>query len=232
MLLAATFPAATARMTVAGYLGSTQSETGSGSVHGHVSASDDADLFSFQIRAFAFTDAAEHLDCADYVRSVFSLHAQLLVIMGSDGHVDCIVFCFQIIDGDVFAYIDSQFNVYAAVQNVLDILIKDLVRQTVIRNAVTEHTAQMMSLFIDRYIMPHEGQEVSGSKTSGTSANDGNRLAGGFLTLGDRNVSRMIDSIALDAADVHCIVHHGAAAALLAGMFTNVIRHIRPLASG
>lgn len=55
-------------------------------------------------------------------------------------------------------------------QDVVDIPVQDLLRQTVVRDAVPQHTAQFRALLIHRHLVPHKGQIIGGGHAAWAAA--------------------------------------------------------------
>ena len=104
----------------------------------------------------------------------------------------------------------------------LDVAIQLFLRQTVVRNAVSQHAAELRTLVVYNDPVSHQRQKISRRQTTRTTADNGNALSGGRRTGRGRHIGRVIARKALDAADVHRVVHHAAAAARLARMLADV----------
>ena len=104
----------------------------------------------------------------------------------------------------------------------LDVAIQLFLRQTVVRNAVSQHAAELRTLVVYNNPVSHQRQKISRRQTARTAADNGNALSGGRRTGRGRHIGRVIARKALDAADVHRVVHHAAAAARLARMLADI----------
>ena len=89
------------------------------------------------------------------------------------------------------------------------------------QNAETQHTAKLLLLLKNGDTVPHQAQIIRTGKAARAAADDGNALAGRFRAFRIRNVARMIDRVALEAANVDGRINHIAAAARLARMLAD-----------
>ena len=107
-------------------------------------------------------------------------------------------------------------------EDVSDLFVDFLTGETVSGDAVAEHAAQLLVTLVNSDLVAHEGQIVSSGQTAGATADDRHLLAGGFSAGRIGHVAGVVDGVLLQAADVHGIIHHGAAAAGLTGMLADV----------
>ncbi len=97
--------------------------------------------------------------------------------------------------------------------------------QAVVGDAVAQHAAQVLAGLEDGDVVAHDGQVVGRRETSGAAAHHGHAPAGGGRGPGAVVALHVVHGKALEAADVHGVVHHAAAAVHLAGMLAHVAAH-------
>ena len=106
-------------------------------------------------------------------------------------------------------------------ENDINIVLQHIFRQTIARNAVTQHAAQLRTLFVNNRLVTHQLQIECTAQAARTAADDGNALACRRL-IGNRcDVQRVGDRVMLDAADVDGVIHHVSAAARLTRVLTD-----------
>ena len=112
----------------------------------------------------------------------------------------------------------------AHAENGPDVFVQTLARETVGRNAVAHHAAQVLLFFIELHRVPHEREEIGTGETGGAAPDDGDRASGIRLTLRGRNGvgSRLIAGVLFDGADIDRRINERAAAALFAGMLAHI----------
>ena len=142
--------------------------------------------------------------------------------MGADGQIQAVVLLFQLIQRHVGTHVDVGMYFNAQGQNGGDLRIQQRPGEAVVGDAVAQHAAQGLPLFIDRDAVAHEGQVVGGGETAGAAADDGHLLPRGRGTGRLGHVPGLVHGIALQRPDVHRVVHHAAAAAGLAGVLADV----------
>ena len=141
--------------------------------------------------------------------------------MGADGDINGVVFLFQLLHGYVRAHGDIADGLEAGFHQALDLMIQRLPGKAIAGDAVPQHAAQLLALLVDGHAMPHKGEVIGGAEAGGTAAHDGDLLAGGRGALRRGDLPLVLHGEALQAADVDGIVHHGPAAAHLAGMLAD-----------
>ena len=141
--------------------------------------------------------------------------------MGADGDIHGIVLLLQILDENVLSDGGIADGLEARLLEALNLVIQDLSRKTVGRDAVAQHAAQLLTLLIDRHIVAHDAEIVGRTEAGGTAADHGDPFAGGLHACRCRHLALMLHGKALESPDVHGIVHHGSAAAHLAGMLAD-----------
>ncbi len=104
----------------------------------------------------------------------------------------------------------------------VDVAVKQVAGEAVGGDAVAQHTAELLVALVNSHLMSHEAQVIRRRQAAGAAADDGDLLAGAGAAGGDGDLARLIDGIALEAADVHRVVDHVAAAVSLAGMLAYV----------
>ena len=196
-----------------------QAHGGAGHVHGHVAAADHGDREAGEVGRVVVAHVAQELDGGHDALGVLARKAQLLVRVRTDGEVDCVVLLAQA--GELVA-VDAvvQLGLDAAVEQPLDLRVELLARQAVVGDAVAQHAAEVLALLEDLDAVAHEGQVVRAREARRAAADDGDALLGGGLDDG-LVVARVLHGVALEAADVHRVVHHAAAAVHLAGVLAD-----------
>ena len=104
----------------------TQTNGGTGTVHGYVTAADYDYGLVLEVRHVIVTDAAQHFHCRHDTVGILSLDTDLFIRMGTDGNIDCIVFFVQLIIRNLtFAVADSgvQFHFHSGGQNSVNVLL-------------------------------------------------------------------------------------------------------------
>ncbi len=97
--------------------------------------------------------------------------------MRADRDVDGIVLVLDVRERDVTADGGVRVHLDAGRQDKFDIRVQLFLRQTVIRDAVAQHTAELRALVIDDDLVAHQGQEVRRGQTARAAADDGDALA-------------------------------------------------------
>ena len=142
--------------------------------------------------------------------------------MGADGDVQAVIFLLQVLDPDVLAHGDAGMHLDAQRQDGLDLRIQQMPGETVVGDAVAEHTAQLLGLLIHGDLVAHKGQVVGAAEAAGAAAHNGDLLAGGRGALRLGHLPCVVYGVALEAPDVDGVVDHVPAAPSLAGMLTDV----------
>ena len=157
-----------------------------------------------------------------YADCVFAGNADLLVVMCADGDVNRVILVFDL--GELNITADRGISMYldAGREDKLDVAIQLFLRQTVVRNAVSKHAAELRTLVVYNNPVSHQRQKISRRQAARTAADNGNALSGGRRTGRGRHIGRVIARKALDAADVHRVVHHAAAAVCLARVLADI----------
>ena len=153
-------------------------------------------------------------------------NANLFIGMSADGDIDCVEFSAQLIEGNLAltiadAAVQMHFN--AGGENSIQILLQTLTGEAISRDTIAEHTAELALFFKYHRMVTHELQIVSGGKTTGAAADNGDTLAGGFFLGGyGHSIARsVVHGHALQAANIDGSINHVAAATGLAGMLAN-----------
>ena len=116
---------------------------------------------------------------------------------------------------------DLRFRMDSEGKDRVDLRLQDLPRQAVARDPVAQHPAELLALFENRHLMPHQAQIVGRAQAAGSAADDGHVLSGRLRTLRQRHFSGTGHGKALQPTDVDRVVHHAAAALNLAGMLAD-----------
>ena len=101
------------------------------------------------------------MDCGDDTFCRFSFNAKLFICACADGDEHGIVFLAQFLNRNVSSDPFSVLDFHTSLQNGVDIVIKTLLWQTVVRDAVAEHAAQFREHFKNGGLMSHELQVIS-----------------------------------------------------------------------
>ena len=127
--------------------------------------------------------------------------------MGTDGDIDGIVLIVQGLEGNLAFTLANpriQVHLYACTQDCLQILVQSLPWEAVIRNAISQHAAQLLLFLKDHRMVPHQLKIIS-SRKPGRAATDNCHLFPGALALlrhRHRICMGMVNRHALQAADV------------------------------
>ena len=210
----------------AGNLLCAKTDSAADTVHSNVAAADNDNLLAGEIGHFAVTNAAKEHNSGDNAFAVLPFYTNLLIGMSADGDINAVIIAAQLIIADVLAHIDIGYYINglsACGEDILNFLIKNFSGQTIVGNAIAEHTAKLLASFIHGYLMTHDGKIICCGKAAGATADNGNLLAGGGEMAGRRHIGRcVINSIALKSADINGIINHVSAAASLAGMLADI----------
>ena len=141
--------------------------------------------------------------------------------MGADGDIHGVILLLQILNENVLSDGGIADGLEARLLEALNLVIQYLSRQTVGRDAVAQHAAQLLTLLIHRHIVAHDTEIVGRTEAGGTAADHGDLLAGGLHACRRRHLALMLHGKALQTPDIHGIVHHGSAAAHLTGMLAD-----------
>ena len=207
----------------AGDAGGSQTHGASRHVHRHVAAADDHDALAGEVRHDIVADGAQHLNGRHDIFAVLAGNAGFLVRMRADGDIQAVVVFMQLLEGNVFA--DGHFGMYfhAGGQNGGNLRVQLFAREAVSRDAVAEHTAELLLFLKNCHAVPHEAQIIRAGKAARAAADDGDALAGRLPAGRIRNIPCVVDCIALEAPDIDGRVDHIAAAA----RFTRMLADIR-----
>ena len=162
-----------------------------------------------------------------YADCVLAGNADLLVVMRTDGDVNRVVLVLNLSERNIAADGNAGVHLNAGGQDEVDIRIQLVLRQTIIRNAVAQHAAELGTLVIDYDLVTHQRQEIRRRQTARSAADDADALAGRRCGSRRRGVVRVVAREALDAADVDRIVHHAAAAVCLARVLADIAAYGR-----
>lgn len=190
-------------------------------VHSNVAAADNDYILACEIGEIAVADAAQHFDCGHDAAGIFALDADLPVGMRADGDINCIILFSELCNGDIFADHDSVLNFNTGLKDCVDVLLELFTGQTIAGDTVAEHTAEVLTGFENGDLMPHKREEVCSGEAARAAADYGNGLAGGFAALGSGNDSGMVNSEALQAADIDRTFNEIAAAVSFTGMLAD-----------
>ena len=200
----------------------TQADGAAGHVHGHVAAADDHHSLAGKVGQVPVADASEQLHSGHDTLAVLALDAGLLVRMGANGQIQAVIAGLELFKGDVRAHIHIRVDLDAQGQDGSDLRVQLGPGQTVVRDAVAQHTAQLVALFVDRHLVAHEGQVVGRRQSAGAAAHHRHGLAGGLGAGGIGYIAGVVHGEALEGSDVDSVVHHPAPAPGLAGVLADV----------
>ena len=142
--------------------------------------------------------------------------------MSTDGNINSIKTFLNIFHGHILTDRNICNHIDASSQDMFDISFQNIMGQAIIRNTITQHTAQFGTLFIYRYLMTHLRQEISSSQTAGAAADDPYCLACGFMQDLSGLKFCMIHRKAFQTADIHSIIYHGTTTVRFTGVFTYI----------
>ena len=205
-----------------GHAGRAQALGGAGGVHGDVAAADDADPLARKVRRVALADAAQHLHGAEHAHGAFALNAELFIAGSADGQIHRVVLLLNVGHGYVLPDGHAGAHLHPGGENEVDVPIQHVLGQAIVRNAVPKHTAQLGQFVVYGDRVSHQGKVIGRGQAAGAAADDGDLLAGGLGPLGRLHGGRVIHRIPLQAADVHGVVHHAAAAVVLTGVLAHI----------
>ena len=100
--------------------------------------------------------------------------------------------------------------------------VEDIFRKAIVRNSVAKHAARLFEALVNIDLMPKPCQVVRGRKTRRAGPYDGDSLAGRSETACIARTKGVVHRVALQAADVHGVVHHGPPTRVLARMLADV----------
>ncbi len=167
-------------------------------------------------------DLTQHLDRGDHSLGVLALDAGLFVRVRAQRDIKRIVLLPQLVEGHVVADVDVYVRVDADREHRRDLRIQHLARQAVGRDAVAQHSAQLRALFVHRDPVPHQRKVIGSRKPARTAADDADAFSRCLRAFRVRHVACIVHRVALEPADVDCVVDHVAAAARLAGMLADI----------
>ena len=135
-------------------------------VHGDVAAADDDDLLAVEVRHVVIADGTQHHDGGHDVAAVLAGDADLFVLMGADGDIDAVILMLELFKPDVLANGHAGVDLNAGGEDGLDLLVKELSREAVARDAVAEHAAELLALFVDGHGVAHQSQIVRAAQAA------------------------------------------------------------------
>lgn len=107
-------------------------------VYCDVTAADNCNTLAGEVRPFVASDVTQHLDCRKDAVSVLAFELQSVVALGADCNVDHVVLPAQLIE---ISHRGIAVDFDAAVQDPLDLFLKQIVRQPIVGDAIPEHAA-------------------------------------------------------------------------------------------
>ena len=167
-------------------------------------------------------DLAQHFNGGHDAFGVLALNAGLFVRMCAESKVECVILPAQLVKGDLISDVHIQLHINAYGEKRRDLRVEHLTRQTVGRNPIAQHAAQLRTLFIYRDLVSHQSKVIRRGKTARPAADDGDRFPGRLGACGMRHITRMVDRVALEAADIDRVVDHISSAARLARVLADV----------
>ena len=105
-------------------------------------------------------------------------NANLLVVMRTDGDVNRVVLVLNLGERNIAADGNAGMHLNAGGQDEVDVRIQLVLRQTIIRNAVAQHAAELGTLVIDYDLVTHQRQKIRRRQTARSAADDADALAG------------------------------------------------------
>ena len=128
----------------------------------------------------------------------------------------------ELLEGNVLSDCHAGMHLDAGGQNGGNLYVQLFPWEAVGGDAIAEHAAKLLFFFKNRYAVAHQAQIICAGKTARAAADDRHTLAGRCLAGRIRNVSRVVDRVALEAPDIDGRIYHIAAAARLARMLADI----------
>ena len=148
--------------------------------------------------------------------------------MSADGYVSRVKLFCDHLDVGFIVDIVIRLHLDTGRQDRIDIPLQTFSRQSVVRNSIAKHAAQLASLLEDRRFMSHNSQEICCGKSSRTASDNGNFLACIIHSSRNRHCfTAVIYSIALDSPDVYSCIDQLSSAPCLARMFADMCTDCR-----
>ena len=167
-------------------------------------------------------NTAQQADRTDNIFCILALNAKLFIIMRADGNINCIIAFLDILHRHISADGNIRNHVNACCQNMLDIALQNLLRQTIIRDTIAKHATQLGTLLINRNLMPHLRQIIRRRQPAGTTADNADGFACFLIQDFRRLCLCVIHRKAFQTADIDGIIHHRAATVCFTGMHADI----------
>ena len=190
-------------------------------VHRDITTTDDHDIHAGEIRIAIITDGTKHLNRRNHALGILALDTDLTVGMCTDGYIHRIILTTKLSDGNVAADRDIGLRFEPCELQALDLAIQDLTWETIGRNTIAQHTAELLPLLKHGNLMAHDAEIVGTAETARTTADDSHPLAGRRHSLRRRDGVLMLDREALQSTDVDRIIYERTTAANLTRMLTD-----------
>ena len=141
--------------------------------------------------------------------------------MGTDGDIGRIIIIADLRHTLRCRNIEVAFCFHARGKDRVDIPLQPLSRETVVRDTVAEHTAQLRAFFENGDLMSHDGQKICRRKSGRAAADDSDLLAGVVHLFRDRNIAAVVHRETFQTADIDRRIHQRSSAALFARMLAD-----------
>ena len=194
---------------------------GTGDVHSNVAAAYNHNIFSGKIRRVSIAHRPQQLHRRQDSLGILSVDAKALEGVGADGQIYRVKIPAQLLQGDFLPDADPGLHLHTGGEDYIDIFLEVFFRQTVTGNAIAQHTAQLLPLFIYCDRMAHQLQEIRSGKAAGTTTHNRNLFAGGSVAGRGRHMARSVHSHPLNTADVDGVIHNASAASVFTGMLAD-----------
>ena len=142
--------------------------------------------------------------------------------MRANGNINCIIAFLDILHCHISADGNIRNHVNACCQNMFDIALQNLLRQTIIGDTIAKHTAQLGTLLIYSYLMPHLCQIIRRRQSAGATADNADGFACFLIQDFRRLCLCMIHCKAFQTTDIDSIIHHRAATVCFTGMLADI----------
>ena len=203
------------------YFFSTETFCCTDSVHGNVTATDDSNFLSGQIRGVVFSDITEEGDSRDHAFCLFTFNPEFLICACTDRDENSVIFLTKTLDGDFFTNTFSEFHLNTCLKDCLNVFIQTIFRKSVVRDTVAEHSAEFWKHLEYGCLMSHQLQVVSSAESTRSTAYDSDTLSGGRCAFRWRNLACIISGHTFQSTDIDGIIYDISTAAGFTRMLTN-----------
>ena len=206
------------------HLGGAQADGGSRRIHGNIPSADEGHLLSLKVHGMPRCILLQEIRRRNDIFRIRIVHGNPVPQLGPQPQVNGVVILPQLGKGNILSHRTAGMNLdISGPENGPDIPVQPLLRQPILRNAVPEHTAQLLMLVEDHRLMAHQCQEIGRRKARGPAADNRYLLPGthiGFRRLHHIRIC-MVRRIPLQSPDIQGMVDKRSPALSLAGMLAD-----------